>query len=190
MGRKYFVWCLLAVPAGLILAGFLSGSISYGETIHLTGQWSVGLLIAALAATPLSRFPGAHPLPRFLLAHRRSIGVAAFAYAAFHLGVYLERKWGAGLIVREGLEPDLATGWIAFLVMLILALTSNTLSVRALGRRWKVLHRIVYPGAVLTFAHWVLASLNPVWAYVCLGLVLLIEGLRIVPSSRRGTNSR
>ena len=179
---KYIVWFLLAVPAALTLQQFLAGGISYGETVHLTGQWSAGLLIAALAVTPVRRLAGAGAFSRRLLSYRRPIGVAAFAYAALHVGVYLERKWGAGLIVSEGLEPDLATGWIAFLIMLILAATSNNPSVRALGGRWKLLHRSVYLGAVLTFAHWVLASLAPFWAYVCLAGVLLLEGLRALPA--------
>lgn len=181
---KYLVWLLLAMPAVLILQQFLSGGVSYGQTIHLTGQWSVGLLIAALLVTPLRHLRGSSALSRHLLSYRRPIGVAAFGYAALHAGVYLERKWGAGLILAEGLEPDLATGWVAFLIMLILAATSNNPSVSALGRRWKRLHRSVYLVAVLTFAHWVLASLEPTWAYVCLALVLLFEGLRALPARK------
>ena len=184
MGTKHLVWLLLALPGIYMVPGFVTGAIGYGETIHLTGQWSVGLLLLALAATPLRRILGARRLPRFLLTYRRPIGVAAFAYAALHLGVYLERKWGAGLILREGLEPDLATGWLAFAVMLALAVTSNDVSVRALGRRWKRLHRAVYLGAALTFAHWVLATFDTISAYVCLVLLLLLEAARLLPGRK------
>jgi sulfoxide reductase heme-binding subunit YedZ len=179
---KYAIWFLLALPAGVIVLRFATGGIGYGETVHLTGQWSAGLLLAALAATPLRRIPGGSDLSRFLVSQRRAVGVAAFGYAALHLGVYLERKWGAGLIAREGLEPDLATGWIAFLVMLLLAVTSNNASVRVLGRRWKRLHRSVYLGAALTFAHWILATFDTISAYVCLVLLLLLEGMRLLPA--------
>ena len=63
--------------------------------------------------------------------------IESFAYAALHTGVYLERKWGAGLIVEEGLDAPLGTGWLALFVLLILALTSNGLSVGILRERWK-----------------------------------------------------
>ncbi len=182
---RYWVWALLAVPAALILYQFQVDAISYGEVIHRTGYWSVGFLIAAMSATPLQRALGARVPAGWLTSHRRAIGVASFGYAALHTGVYLERKWGAGLILQEGLEPELATGWIALCLFLILAATSNDVSVRALGKRWKAVHRFVYPAAGLTFAHWILATFDPVAAYVCLSLLILIELLRLMSAQRR-----
>jgi sulfoxide reductase heme-binding subunit YedZ len=179
MRKKHWAWLLLAAPAILLLYRFATDAISYGQMIHRSGQWSVALLIAALSVTPLQRAIGTTDWIRLLRLERRAIGVASFAYAALHTGVYLERKWGADLIVTEGLEPSLGAGWFALLVLLILALTSNGASVRALGARWKTLHRAVYVGAALTFAHWILATFDPVWAYTCLALILIIEALRL-----------
>ena len=179
MRSKHWVWILLAAPATLILYQFATDAISYGQTIHRSGQWSVALLVVALSVTPLQRMNGTAGWIRFLQLHRRAIGVASFAYAAMHTSVYLERKWGAGLIVREGLEPPLGAGWLAFFTLLILALTSNPASVKLLRERWKTLHRSIYLGAALTFAHWILATFDPVSAYICLALVLLMETLRL-----------
>jgi sulfoxide reductase heme-binding subunit YedZ len=183
MRTEYWLWGLLAAPAALILHQFLTDAISYGQTIHRTGQLSAGLLITALAATPLRRHSGTRAVGRLLVLHRRPIGVASFAYAGLHAGVYLEHKWGADLILREGLEPALGTGWLALLVLLILALTSNGLSVRALGGGWKRLHRLVYAGAALTFTHWILATFNPFWAFACLALILPLETTRLTARS-------
>ena len=179
MHKKHWIWVLLAAPATLILYQFGADAISYGQTIHRSGYWSVALLLIALSLTPLQRVSGKTVCISFLMRQRRAIGIASFAYAVLHTSVYLERKWGAGLIVKEALEPSLGLGWLALFVFLILALTSNNASVRVLRARWKTLHRSIYLAAVLTFAHWILATFDPLAAYVCLALILLIEMLRL-----------
>ena len=154
------------MPFALICVLFADDTLSYGQVLHHTGYWSTGLLIAALAVTPLRRaFSGGNWLAS-IVPYRRALGVASFAYAALHTGVYLERKWGANLIVKEGLEAPLATGWIALAVFLLLAVTSNDTSMRLMGRSWKVLHRYVYAATALVFAHWWLAAFDPTLAYV------------------------
>ena len=175
MRRKAWVWAVLAAPAGWMLLEYVSGTASYGLTIHRSGQVSVALLVAALAATPLSRAFGQNRLTAALMFHRRAIGVASFGYAAVHTVVYLERKWGAGLIVAEATEVWLLTGWLALLVLLVLALTSNRSSVNRMGARWKLLHRAVYVGTLLAFAHWLLATVDATWALATLGLLVVVE---------------
>ncbi len=178
MNKTYWFWGLLAVPGLLVVSLYGTDAITYGQAVHQTGQWSVALLVLVLSITPLQRvFTNASWLT-WLRMHRRPLGVASFVYAGLHTAIYLERKWGAGLILKEGLEAPLATGWLAAFLMLLLALTSNGASVRMMGARWKSLHRAVYPAAALTLLHWLLASFNPVPAYFVAGLLLLIEGLR------------
>lgn len=177
---KYWIWALLAVPFVVICVRFANDAISYGQVIHQTGLWSAGLLVIALAITPLRKvFRSASSIA----SHRRAIGVASFAYAALHTGVYLERKWGADLILKEGLEPSLATGWLAFAIFVLLAATSNDASVRALGRTWRRLHRWVYAATVLMFAHWWLASFDPTLGYVFAGVLAGMQLLRLKSKS-------
>ena len=64
-------------------------------------------------------------------------------------------------VAKEALELGLLTGWIAFLVFIALAATSNDVSVRAMGRKWRALHKAVYAAAVLTFLHWALTAFDP-----------------------------
>ena len=180
---KYLLWLIFAAPAGWLLGRYLTDMISYGQFIHGSGQWSVGFLLAALAVTPLRRLAPRAAWPRFLMRQRRAMGVACFGYAALHTLVYLERKWGAGLILPEAREPDLLTGWIALFIFFLLAATSNNTSVRVLGRGWKTLHRLVYPGAALTFAHWLMTTFDPTWALVWLAVLILMETIRLL---RRG----
>ena len=158
---QLILWLLLALPGAVVVGRFALGMIGYGEALHQSGDWSVRLLIVTLALTPLRlAFPkGVWSL--WLLRRRRDIGVACFAYAALHLGIYLGRKAEAPmLIVREGLEPGMAVGWIALVALAALAITSNNASVRRLGSGWKRLHRLIYPAAALTMAHWLLTAFD------------------------------
>ena len=176
--RKPIIWLLLSLPALIILYRFLTDSLSYGQVIHQTGIWSVAFLVAVMAITPVRHLFGPTRWVQALLRQRRALGVASFGYAALHTAVYLERKWGADLILKEALEATLATGWLALLIFSALAITSNDASVRQLKRRWKPLHRLVYPAAALTFAHWWLASFDPTTANVVGGGLLAIQALR------------
>ena len=153
------LWALLAAPGVADAVRYATDAIGYGEALQASGVWSVRLLIVTLAVSavrlgfPKARWAG------WLMRRRRDLGVATFGYAAFHLGIYLARKAPAPeLIVREGLEPGMAVGWIAFAMFAALAATSNDASVRWLGRGWKGLHRWVYAGAALTAAHWLLTA--------------------------------
>lgn len=177
---KFLMWALLSLPFIVICVRFGNDSISYGQVIHQTGLWSAGLLLMALLVTPLRKFFNSAQWAILILPHRRAIGIASFAYAALHTAVYLERKWGADLIIKEGLEPSLATGWLAFAIFLALAVTSNDASVRALGKSWKRLHRYVYVATVLMFAHWWLAAFDPALAYVFAAIFLTFQVPRLI----------
>lgn len=180
---KYAVWVALCAPAVHILFRYITDTISYGEVVHETGSWSVGLLFVALAVTPLGKIVPPRWMT-FLRFHRRAIGVASFAYAALHTIAYLEKKWGADLIMTEGLKPGLGTGWLALVIFLVLAITSNNRSVRKLGRSWKRLHRSVYVAAALVFAHWILTAFEPRLAYTVLAALCVVEALRWIPRRR------
>ena len=184
---KIWVWLLLAVPFAAISVQFATDAISYGQVLHQSGYWSTGLLIAALAVTPLRKQFSAVRWIAALVPYRRALGVASFAYAALHTGVYLERKWGADLILQEGLEAPLATGWVAFAIFVVLAVTSNDASVRALGRGWKRLHQTVYAATLLVFAHWWLAAFEPGLFYVFAPLFVATQLPRLMRLGKRNS---
>ena len=162
----------------VICMRFASDAISYGQVIHQTGLWSAGLLVAALAITPLRKcdagpsasISAAPPSARGR--ELRLCGAAHRAYTSSASGV-------PTLILKEGLEPELATGWLAFAIFVLLAVTSNDRSVRSLGRTWKQLHRWVYGATILMFVHWWLASFDATVGYVLAGLLVAIELLRL-----------
>lgn len=180
----YLLWLLLALPGAVIIVCYATGATFYGEVVLATGQLSAQLLIATLAVTPLTlMFPG-RPWVRWLLRRRRYLGVAAFGYALLHTVVYLLRKGTFGLILAEGAEPGLLTGWIALGIFVPLAITSNDASVRRLRRLWKRLHRWVYAAALLTFAHWVITAYDPLVGLIHLAVLAALEGFRLWKTNR------
>lgn len=186
VAARLALWALLALPAILWTAGYLSGRRFYGEYVHLTGLFAVQLLIAALAVTPLTRLAPGLPVSRSLRHSRRYLGVASFAYAALHTAAYCLRQ-PAARIAEDALSAAFATAWVALLLMAALAITSHDAAVRWLGGRWKALHRLVYPAAGLTFAHWLLTAFDRTEAWVYLGVLLALESLRLVHRGRRRT---
>lgn len=176
---RYLLWAVLALPAAFLLQGYWRETLVYGEVVHGSGEFAARLLIVTMAATPLClMFPGAR-LPRWLLANRRYFGVASFAYALLHAITYLQRKDSLGEIVEEALEAGMATGWVAFVLMLLLAVTSNDASVLWLKKAWKTLHRWVYAAAVLTYLHWALSAFDPTGGTIHFGVLAALEGYRI-----------
>lgn len=170
--------------------GLITGRLFYGEVVHTSGELSVRLLMLAMSATPLLlMFPG-RGLPRWLMRHRRTFGVASFAFALLHTIVYLENNVVFDEIIADAGEAGYLTGWLALLVFLPLALTSNDRSMRFLKKAWGKLHRLVYPAAILGFAHWLLVAFNPGPAIAHLLIIAGLEAYRIWKQARLRTLSR
>ncbi len=158
-----------------------------GNISHQTGDVAAWLLLITLAVTPLRRFfPKAKPIS-FLMRYRRYLGVASFGYAAAHTVAYLVRKEEMQYILADFVQVGMWTGWIALLIFLFLAITSNDLSVRLLGRRWVILHKFIYLAAPLTFAHWALTAYDPfvAFAHIAVLAAILIARAAVIPLRRR-----
>ena len=178
------LWLVLASPCLVMIVRYLTGNLYYGEFIHATGEFSARLLIVTLAVTPLRLLFPKSRWTQWLLQNRRYFGVATFAYAVPHLVAYVWKLASVAKVVEEATDPGMWTGWIAMLIFLALAITSNNYSVRKLGRRWKSLHRLVYLAAILTFAHWLLVAFDPVAGLVHAGVLAALETFRVVRISK------
>lgn len=181
------LWLVLALPGVWIAWRWATTPDSYGfgHAVKDSGDWAAWLLLATLAVTPLRLMLGTGPLTRWLLRRRRDLGVASFAYAAGHTAIYLAEKPSLAIIIGEAAGAELLTGWLALALFLPLAATSNDASLRAMGRAWKRLHRLVYPAAVLVFVHWALTAFDPFTAYLHIAILAAIEGTRIALQYRQ-----
>jgi sulfoxide reductase heme-binding subunit YedZ len=147
--------------------------------LHLTGIWGLRLLLITLAVTPLQfmfRWTWVAKL-------RRMLGLFAFFYACLHMLIWLVLDMGLQWhrVWREIVEKQfIAVGFIALFGLLLLALTSNRFSIRRLGRRWKSLHKLVYPLTLLAIVHflWQVKANNVFEPLMYLGALLLLLGWR------------
>lgn len=153
---------------------------------HAYGDVALKLIIAGLAVTPLRQWLGLN-----LISWRRAIGVLAFFFVLAHLLVWavldvqrLSAIW-ADIIER----PYVTVGMAGFLALLPLAVTSNNWAVRKLGPlKWRKLHKLVYPAAVLGAVHYVwLAKGFQIEPLVYLAITLALLALRIGPQRRHAT---
>lgn len=149
------------------------------EIEHRLGKIGLQFIVAGLAVTPLRRWGGLN-----LLRFRRALGVLAFAYVSLHLAAWLVLDmallWGQALgdIVKR---PYLTLGMAGFGLLLPLAATSNDWALRRLGGgRWRRLHRLVYPAAVLGGVHYLwLVKAWPPEPFLYLGAILGLLALRL-----------
>lgn len=141
------------------------------------GDTALKLLVAGLAVTPLLKYTRIS-----LLKFRRAIGLLTFFFVLAHFLVWalldvqsFGRVW-ADILKR----PYVTVGMIAFLGLIPLALTSNNLSIRRLGRSWRRLHQLVYGIAILGAVHYIwLAKGFQIEPLVYLGLILGLLAARI-----------
>lgn len=130
--------------------------------IH-SGYCSLGLLFFCLILSPIKTVFPKLQIVKDLNRYKKEIGVAAFIYACAHLGFYI-----ADAIIRKGqlvfmkfFRPVIFPGFLAFLILLALTLTSNRWSIEKLTyRNWKGLHRLVYVAEVCVFIHVVQQSVT------------------------------
>ena len=149
------------------------------EAIHFVGDWAVRFLLLSLAVTPARRLFGYGKL----IQARRTLGVAAACYAAFHLMLYVtDQKFKLGVVASEiVLRFYLAIGFIALLGLLTLAGTSTDAAVRRLGPRWNTLHRAAYVIAALAILHFMLQKKLEIYEPTLMaGLTLWLFGYRLV----------
>jgi len=155
---KPAVFTVCALPLVKLAADAARDALSanpIAETMNRLGFWTLTLLLASLAATPLKTFFGFTAQMRV----RRMVGLFAFFYAFLHFVVYLALDQafdfsdiGADIAKRK----FITIGFAAFVTLVPLAVTSTNGAVKSLGfRRWKRLHRLAYLAAVLGVVHFV-----------------------------------
>lgn len=179
---KLAVWLLCLAPAARL--GWLTYVGHLGpnpvETLeHGTGSRALQILLLTLAMTPLRQLSG-RPEPIQL---RRTLGLFAYFYMCAHFAMYLVfdlqlslPKLGEDLVKRTWIT----LGFSCWLFLLPLAITSTDGWQRRLRRRWKSLHRLVYPAALLACCHFAwLVKKDETEPMIYLGLFLLLMAWRM-----------
>jgi sulfoxide reductase heme-binding subunit YedZ len=154
---KVFVFLLCLVPfGGLVWRGFHNGlGANPVEFIQLTaGRWTLRFLVFTLSITPFRKLLNLPDLIRF----RRMLGLFAFSYLCLHFLTYLvlDQSLDPAAIWKDvAKRPFITVGFLGFLLLLPLAITSTAGWIRRLGgKRWQRLHRAIYFAAVCGVIHY------------------------------------
>ncbi len=160
---------------------------------HATGDWTLRFLIITLCVSPFRKILGLPELIRF----RRMLGLFAFFYACLHFTTYI---WLDKFFDLSEMWKDIAkrkyitVGFTAFVLLIPLAITSTAGMIRRLGgKRWQMLHRLIYFSAALGVIHyyWLVKSavIKPV-TYGAIVAVLLFWRLLDSISKKKQTTAR
>ena len=155
----------------------LFGADPVKEMIQFLGKTSLNFLLLTLAITPvIKRFK--QPL---LIRVRRLLGLYSFAWVCLHLLVFvwLELDWHLFLFLDEVLKrPYLSLGAIAWVILLLLSITSIDAIRRAMKKNWLTLHRFVYWAVLFATIHYywsVKSGVIEATIYLVICALLLIE---------------
>ena len=140
-----------------------------------TGTWALVFLCITLTMTPLRLITGSGSWIRL----RRMLGLFSFFYGTLHFSIWLwlDQNFDlAGMLKDVIHRPFIAMGFVSFVMLTILAITSNHWAQKRLGRRWVVLHRMVYLIAVTVILHywWHKAGKNDFQTVSIYALILLL----------------
>jgi len=173
-----FIWALQAVVRIQMGEWDLLGPEPGKAIVWFTGSWGFNFLLMTLAVTPMVRIAG----QRWLMAHRRMLGLFAFFYVSLHLFTYfmflLEWQWSE--LTQEVVKrPYLLVGALSWILLIPLVVTSTRGWQRRLGKRWKPLHRLIYIIVMLAAVHYLL-QIRSSWLEpgIYAGLTLLLLSLR------------
>ena len=151
-----FAACLLPFALVVTDAFEITGRLGANpveEILDRFGNWGLRLLMVTLAVTPLRRITGFNWLVRF----RRMLGLFAFFYVLLHFltWFWLDQGMLMSAIVEDVVErPFITLGFVAFLLLLAMALTSTARARRRMGRNWDRLHFSIYGVGILGVWHY------------------------------------
>ena len=170
-----FITCL--VPMSLLAWATVSGRLSANpleDVRDTTGLWTLRFLILTLSITPLRRVTGWHGLIRF----RRMLGLFAFFHAVLHFVTYV---WLDQFFAFSEMVSDLTkrrfimAGYASMVLLIPLAITSTKKWIGRLGgKRWQLLHRLVYVSSAAGVIHYFWRVKLDVQRPVLYGLVLTL----------------
>jgi len=191
--RNLVVHVIALLPLLLTAYEYVTGTLPIVLDRHLVirfGAVGMAFIVASFSITPLSILTG----KTNLIPIRRPLGVYGFCYIALHLLAYawLSNYLDWALILRDISERRaMSIGLLAFALLIPLALTSTNGWQKRLGRRWKVLHRLIYFAVPLSVLHyfWLERDIRDL-VFVYMALVAILFAMRLPVIRRTIANIR
>jgi sulfoxide reductase heme-binding subunit YedZ len=155
---KTLVWIGCLMPLGIAVYEAVTNTLGPDPTAELasiTGLTALWLLAGGLAISPVRALS---PRLSWLIKFRRLLGLFVFFYATLHMLTWLGLYAGFDLTT---IKTDITKrrfiimGVTTWLLLLPLAATSTTWSIRKLGgKNWNRLHMLVYLAAITAMVHY------------------------------------
>lgn len=153
--RRLLIFTLSLAPFAWITYLTLTQQLGAdpAKTIVLyTGEWTMYSLFFTLSVSPLVRFLKW----RWLMPHRRMLGLFALFYALCHLFSYMVFILGLDMsrfFSELAKRPYITAGAPAILILIALGVTSTQGMMRRLGKNWQRLHKLIYVALLLGWVH-------------------------------------
>jgi sulfoxide reductase heme-binding subunit YedZ len=153
---KSILFLISLIPLGrLVWLGYSDdlGANPIELITRSTGTWALVFLCITLAMTPLRLITGS----AVWIKMRRMFGLFCFFYASIHFAIWLllDQSLDLQAMIHDVLKrPFITMGFLSLVLLIPLAVTSNTWSVKKLGRRWSLLHKFIYVIALTVIAHY------------------------------------
>lgn len=185
------------VPLAELVWRGVNGNLTADPLVYITnntGIWTLRFIVITLAITPVRWLTKWNPIINF----RRMLGLFAFFYGTIHFMIYfvLDRS-----LMFDGLwedivkRPYITVGFTGFVLMIPLALTSTKGWIRRLGgRRWNLLHKLIYATGVLGVIHYLwkvkLDVTNPLIYLAIVAVLLLVRVFRWISKRQASASAR
>ena len=154
---KPVVWLICLAPLALLVYDGFTDNLTANpieKITNHTGIWTLRFIVATLAITPLRWLTGLNPLVNY----RRLVGLFAFFYGFLHFTTFFffDHQFDfAGMWQDVVKRPYITAGFVAFVLMIPLAITSTTGWIRRMGgKKWNLLHKLIYITALAAVLHY------------------------------------
>ena len=182
---KPIVWLACLTPLALLIYDGFTDNLTANpieKITNTTGIWTLRLIVATIAITPLRWLTGINQLVNY----RRLVGLFAFFYGSIHFTIYVVTTFfiggfsnfdASGLWADLVKRPYITAGFTAFVLMIPLAITSTAGWIRRMGgKKWNLLHRLIYITALAACLHyfWKVKLDTTFPVYYAIGVAVLL----------------
>jgi sulfoxide reductase heme-binding subunit YedZ len=178
------LWPILSIGIDILQNNLGANPIEFIER-HF-GKWTLIFLCLTLSMTPLRKITH---INQWIL-YRRMLGLFTFFYASIHLLCYIGLDYQfAWVDIKNDIIKHryVLVGFLGWLLLLPLAITSSDNMMRKLKSNWKKIHRLIYLIAILGVLHFVWLVKKDVTEpliYAAIILVLFLLRLNIFKLKR------
>lgn len=183
--QKRLLWLNGLIPLLMLIFDFVRGNLGANPPeaiIRTTGVVAILFLALTLVVTPLAQLTK----QTWLIKHRRWLGLFSFYYGCVHLLSYtvFDKGFVFAEIIQDIIKrPFILLGFVGFVIMIPLALTSSNAAIQWLGgKKWRMLHKITYAIPPLVILHYWLIVKSDVFFPAAFAIIFfLLLAYRLKP---------